>query len=260
MTIFEEMLQLFMNDSFFDSYTFRKRDSSFIQKCDGGYRQILLSHLQDICYFRVSPVFIVRFDFVHKWFEKYSSRPLRSQRDDATVVATPIDYGLGGAYGREYLIDLKNNHIIDELNKIKQITKICADKFFSTYITPLDVFNHDILPILEGKKELPTSGAFWLFQNLTICKVVAPESYAQLKAILLEHAKWIVTSSEKHPMPDLNMVFYYDRLDEILSFMESLSFEELKKIRVKDRVCDDPLIEQRICELGQQLVERYAKR
>lgn len=232
MTAFELIIQYFEKDSFFNAYKYRKRDSSFVQKFNDGYRKIDLRHHRDFYYLWLHPGFTIRFDFVHRWFEKYSFKPLQVQRDIYTVGATPKKYDLGGKYGGTYLFDLNSNSLLEDCDKVKQIIKTCADFFFSEYKTPEDVYIHDVLPIIEGKKELPRVGADWLFENLTICKVVAPENYEKLKAMSLERAKWLMTPNGKS-RPDLNMAHYYDRLDEILCYLESLSVEDLMKKRIK---------------------------
>ena len=186
----------------------------------------------DFCFLWLHPGFTIRFDFVHRWFEKYGCKPLPVQRGNYTVGATPKKYNLGGKYGGTYIIELNTNSFIEDCDKIKQTIKICAEKFFSEYKTPEDVYIHDILPIIEGKKELPSIGADWLFENLTICKVVAPENYEKLKDLSLERAKWLMTPNGGS-RPDGNMVHYYDRLDEILGYLESLSVEDLMKKCIK---------------------------
>lgn len=225
MTKFEKIIELLKEDSFFDDYTFRKRDSSFVHKFEGGERRIEFSKWTDFIAISVEPQFFVRFDFVHKWFEKFSFKTLRDQRDAYTVGGWTRKYGCYPVYNFKH----DGNNFLEEFNKLKETIKICAGQFFNEYRTPEDVYVRDILPILEGRAELPGSGANWLFWYLTICKVVAPENYDRLKAMSIEQAKVLV--SRKYPEP--NMERYYDRLDEILGYLDSLSVDDLMKKRLK---------------------------
>lgn len=225
MTKFEKIIELLKEDSFFNDYTFRKRDSSFVHKFEGGERRIEFRKWTDFIAMSVEPQFAVRFDFVHKWFEKFSFKTLRDQRDACTVGGWTRKYGCFPVYNFKH----DGNNFLEEFNKLKETIKICAGQFFNEYRTPEDVYVRDILPILEGRAELPGSGANWLFWYLTICKVVAPENYDRLKAMSIEQAKVLV--SRKYPEP--NMERYYDRLDEILGYLDSLSVDDLMKKRLK---------------------------
>lgn len=228
MTTFEKIVERLKEEPVFDGYKFRKSDSSFIQKFEDGTRRVALRAWCKFGYLCVRPAFSIRFDFVHKWFEKYSFRVISDQRTTYTVCAWPGKYGLEDHYYFPPEVD-----ITKEYEKLVHTIKICYDIFFPMYKTPKDIYIHDILPTVEGKTDLPKNGAEWLFEYLTICKVVAPESYENVKAILLKHANWQVKS-----IKDSNMAFYYDHLDEILGFMESLSHEELTKISIKNKGCD----------------------
>lgn len=225
MTTFERLVDQLKEDSFFKDFTFRKSDSSFIQKFDGGCRYIELEHWYAAICASVRPLFHVRFDFVHKWFEKFSFRTIQDQRSSDTVGISPSQLGLNDIY--DFYPEEKE---FKQFNALKETIKICSASLFSKYQTPADVYINDILPRMEGRIAFRRLGADWIFEYLTICKVVAPENYEKLKSQLLKHAEWQMFGNERS---EPNMVKYYYRLDEILGYLESLSTQDLMKKRIK---------------------------
>jgi hypothetical protein len=73
----------------------------------------------------------------------------------------------------------------------------------------------EIQPILDGEAELPDVGANWVFIDLTLCKLVGPDNYRQLKKILLDRVEFMYNRGEP------NIKEYYEQLDEILSYLEN---------------------------------------
>ena len=73
----------------------------------------------------------------------------------------------------------------------------------------------EIQPILDGEVELPDVGANWVFIDLTLCKLVRPDNYRQLKKILLDRVEFMYNRGEP------NIKEYYEQLDEILSYLEN---------------------------------------
>lgn len=225
MTTFERVVELLREDSFFDNYNYRKSDSSFIQKFDGGIRKIELEHWFQIICIGIRPGISIRFDFVHKWFEKFSFKTIKDQRSTYTACVWPELYGLQDTYS--FYLDETN---FKEFENFKHTIKTCAEKCFSLYRTPEDVYIHDVLPYIHGTDNRFRGGIDWFFEYLTICKVVAPENYDNLKSKLLKEADFRMFGRER---PEPNMACYYDRLDEILDYLESLSVDDLMKKRIK---------------------------
>ena len=81
--IVNDLVQL----DFFSGYKFRKRDYSLFFKTEGGKQFIELDHWRgrDTSSLVIYPVYGVRFDILHKWFEKFSVKTLQDQRDRASI-------------------------------------------------------------------------------------------------------------------------------------------------------------------------------
>ena len=118
----------------------------------------------------------------------------------------------------------------EEYQKLSEMIRKCASYVFTKYATPKDVYNDKILPVLKGIKELPDLGAEWLFEYLARCKVVEPENDNKLKDLSLKRAEWLI---KHYKFTEPNMAMYYDRLDEILGYLESLSVDDLMKTKSK---------------------------
>ena len=83
------------------------------------------------------------------------------------------------------------------------------------YETLEDYYRLDIKPILNGEQELPDVGADWIFIDLTLAHHVCPDKYPEFKSKILDHIDWMYSREEP------NVECYYDRLNEIISYMEN---------------------------------------
>ena len=70
------------------------------------------------------------------------------------------------------------------------------------------MYNLEIIPLLEGKKQLPDIGADWVFRNLTLTRIVSPNDYERVKELILAQVHF-------------NIIEYMTRIDEIIANMES---------------------------------------
>lgn len=223
MTKFERIVERLKKEPFLSGFTFRKSDSSFIQKFDGGLRRIDLEHFNDIICITVLPHFEVRFDIAPKWFEKFSFKTLRDQRNNGTVGAS------SGMLGFEDGYDFENSQkdFDKEYAALVKCLKSGAEEVFTKYATLEDVYKYDIVPILKGEKLMKDFGGVdYLFDYLMICRIVAPENYNQYKNLFLEYAD----NTKKHSGPGYrnpNMLYYCDMMDEICSYLESLDLDKM---------------------------------
>lgn len=85
--IFENIIKDLSQIGFFSKYKFRKRDASFLLKTKGGKYIIELDHWMDetTSSLVIYPIYGIRFDILHKWFEKFSIKSLQDQRDRASI-------------------------------------------------------------------------------------------------------------------------------------------------------------------------------
>ncbi|MDE5793771.1 MAG: hypothetical protein K2I08_03530 [Muribaculaceae bacterium] len=217
-TYFDKIASELLEDSYFHNFKYRKRDSSLIQKASYGIYIIKLEHWNCLnISLTIRPHYGVRFEVLSSWFEKFSFKKLTDQRNGWYV----------GFNGR--MLEKQNTYEFpyyetgqfykDELRKLRDDIIECSQYVFDEYATLEKAYQNKITPILEGTQKLPNVGADWFFENLTLCKILHPEKYEELKEIHLRHAK------EMNNKEEPNMSIYYPRLKEILSYMENQHFK-----------------------------------
>ncbi len=217
-TIFDRVVADLMSEPFFADFKVRKRDSMFHLVHNGIRKSVRIHHVfNHVYYFDIEPVYGVRFDVVMKWFEKFSFKPIQIQRDNTTVGFS------GNMLGQQ---DWFVFHKYDDDTQYEEKYKLlrdtiisCATTVFTKFQTLEDYYINKIQPLLDGNTELPWGGADWIFEYLTGCKIVAPENYNRLKEILLRHVE------ERHARNEPNIMSYYDRMDEILNYLENYDFK-----------------------------------
>lgn len=85
---------------------------------------------------------------------------------------------------------------------------------FSHYANLQNMYDRRIVPILEGKQQLPDIGADWAFEYLTLTRIISPKDYEIVKAVIIKQIEWMNKRQEP------NIVEYYPRLEEIIDSME----------------------------------------
>jgi len=117
-------------------------------------------------------------------------------------------------------------HIYDDDTQYEEKYKLlrdtiisCATTVFTKFQTLEDYYVNKIHPLLDENAKLPWGGADWIFEYLAGCLIVAPENYNRLKEILLRHVE------ERYARNEPNIMYYYDRMDEILNYLENYDFK-----------------------------------
>ena len=194
--IFENIIKDLSQIGFFSKYKFRKRDASFLLKTKGGKYIIELDHWMDetTSSLVIYPIYGIRFDILHKWFEKFSIKSLQDQRDRASISfsgdTTDFDY---------FQTNLQK----------------CAEYVFKEYSALDKLYEKTILPILNGSATLPNVGADWIFIDLALCKLVSPSNFSKLKQIIFPHVRYMY--EQKEP----NVLDYYNQLESVFSYLEN---------------------------------------
>ena len=217
-TYFDQVISNLLEDSYFNKFKYRKRDSSLIQKTAYGSNRIHLRHWS--CFnisLDIEPQYLVRFDVLSKWFEKFSFKPLRSQRDGWYKGFSGDMLGKGRLV--EFACYEEEKKCLNNIELLKNCIIECSEYVFDECSTLEKAYEKEIVPLLKGEKELRKVGADWFFENLTLCRIVDPKNYERLKEIHLKHAKGMFEREEP------NMSFYYPRLDEILTYMENFDLK-----------------------------------
>lgn len=192
-------------------YKFRKRDSRFILKTEWGQIFVELDHWSYFGYvLTIRIIFMVRYDILHKWFEKYSKLTIRDQRDRGTFFSSP-----NIRMKDEFEFYQDGHNYKEECTSLINTLKSMIEYTHSTYASLQKGFSKRILPILQGKAELPDGAAEWAFHYLAMCLLCAPERYEEFKAMVLKRLEWLNNRNEP------NVIKYYADLDKILAYLET---------------------------------------
>lgn len=210
-TTFDKIVNDLAQLDFFSGYKFRKRDHSLFFKTESGKQFVELDHWRDrdTSSLVIYPVYGVRFDILHKWFEKFSVKTLQDQRDRASISFSGSMLGLQD----ELNFDTNGDGYSNEFENFQIILK-CAEYVFSEYSSLDKLYNKTILPVLDGETELPDVGADWIFIDMALCKLVAPANFHKLKQIILSHVEKMYAHQEP------NILDYYNRFEDIFHYLE----------------------------------------
>ncbi len=207
--IFQLILERLKAEPFLNGFKFRKRDSSFLKQ-DGDLRQsIELDHWSKQEGLIIYPIYGVRFEILLKWFEQYSFKSLQTQRDIPSVDFT------GNMLGKKDKFVITENSFERDYATLRDSLAECSSIVFSAYTSLKDMYNLEIIPLLEGKKQLPDIGADWVFRNLTLTRIVSPNDYERVKELILAQVHFMEGRNEP------NIIEYMTRIDEIIANMES---------------------------------------
>lgn len=216
--IFNRIVDDLSKTEFFNSFRFRKRDSTFISSNREGWTSVSLNHWIDKYsgnLLVIYPIYGVKFYVLSKWFENFSFKSIKDQRDNYNIgfVGTMINHSID-----KFVFELNGYGFEDDLKLLRNEIIECANYVFNEYSTLPKLYEKIIEPILLGETELPDVGADWIFEDLTLCRIINPDNYDKLKVIIRAHIEWMY--SRKEP----NIISYYNRLDEIFSYLESINF------------------------------------
>ena len=189
-----------------------KETLPFFLKTKGGKQIIELDHWTDAAKSSlvIYPIYGVRFDILSKWFEKFSVKKIQDQRDRASIAFSGNMLSLQD----KFYFRLDKNGYSDDFNNFRVNLEKCAMYVFAEYSSLDKLYDRTILPILNGKANLPDVGADWIFIDLALCKLVNPTNFYKLKQIILSHVKKMYDRKEP------NILDYYDQLEHIFHYLE----------------------------------------
>lgn len=206
--IFQIIVERLKTEPFLKGFKFRKRDFSFIQEKGGLRRHIELDHWSKEGVLIVYPIYMVRFDILLKWFEPYNVKSPQAQRDNPSVGFS------GNMLGQQDKFKIVEASLQHDFTTLCDTLAKCSNIVFSSYTSLNDMFERDIIPILEGKRTLPDVGADWVFKYLTLTRIISPKDYPTVKALVLAQVHKMVDRHEP------NIIEYIPQLDEIINTME----------------------------------------
>ena len=180
---------------------------------DDGFVCAELDHWRDYedesCVIR--PIYGRHFDILAKWFEKYDVIPLNFQRSSLQIMR----YNKGSEEDQEITFKYNFSDYEEKFLQLCSTLKENLSDMCEEYATLNDFYSKIVVPQIKGEEELPEAGANWIFEYLTLGYLVDRDNYPTLKKKVLERAEWLLHHHE------LNVAEYYDRMDEIISYMEN---------------------------------------
>lgn len=219
-----EILEVVASDVFFKDFKIRKSDNSIICKTDYGYKQVSFKYYNSYDLSRnglaleITPSYNVRFNVLHKWFEKYSKRSLADQRDDYSIGF--VGEMIGKINEFYFLENLKGYE--NDLHKLYDEVVKNAKQLFTKYETLDCYYNYYIDDVIKGEKSFPSHGFEWVVEYLIATKIVAPANYDFVKKLILKRVEFMM--SRKEP----NTALYYNDIPMILEDLESTDFSSGK--------------------------------
>ena len=223
------ILERLKSERIFSDFKLRKSDCSLIQKTKWGYRQMHLSHYnsvdRDQLALRVSPHYRVRFDFLHKWFEKFSIMSLSDQRCMNSVGFEETMLGKPKTFFGFYFLESREDYEKD-YEVLKKDVIEHASYVFNSFQTLNDLYEYEVQPVLDGEGKFPFAGVEWMFNYLFMARILHPEDYEHLKKLILQYADEL--RYRKHPEP--NVLMYYDKIPEIMNYMETMPLDVPKEL------------------------------
>ena len=214
--IVEQILNRLATEPELREFKVRKYDETLIKKIKDGVERINFDdHFQSVdlsnheLALEIRPIFVRRFDVLSKWFEKYSFKELKIQRNNVQI--------FNGISNEEFLFYNSGEHFEEQYKKLRNKVIEKAQVFFYDYATLEQLYQKEVFTILTGDKKMRDVGADWIFEYLKLTWIVDRVNYNKLKALILKQIEFMMFG-RKYKEP--NIARYYDRLDEIFADIE----------------------------------------
>lgn len=219
--LIERILADLCAEPYFAGFKIRKSDSSLIFKTSDIHQKVYLENgsIHGLPDYTIVPKYQIRFNIVHKWWERHCFWDIKDQRNAFTFRFDNEDFGF----------EKKLQFTIDSYNYAQVSPLLCADiakyteYIFSNYGSMSKCYENKIVPILENKNQIPMVSVDTLFLYLALCRIVASDNYQTLKEVIIERINKLYKAGEAHT------VNYYDRIPEIFADLESYDFEHPEK-------------------------------
>lgn len=222
--LFEEIMSG-LSDKLIKDFGLKKTGSKYTFKEKEFKKEIEFRHHTDKWSGEliITPAYYVKYDALLNWFSKFSFKTKSDQRAN-------YSYGFVGeriGCNINYFFRLEEDNR-SAINKFHEEVLSCTEYVFTNYGTLPSAYKNRIEPILNEKLELPDVGFEWAMIDLTLCKIVNPDNYSKLKEIIIDRINFLNSRNEP------NVAYYYDKIDDIFRYLESLSTTDLEKHKIID--------------------------
>ena len=221
MNVYERIVELLKEEPLLKDFKYVKSKSIFVKKVDNIHYILDLYHVFTFNYWvNVYPTTAIRYDILHKWYEKFSFRTVRDQRNSCTCGTGywPQRLGLEECYSFLY-----SEEDFDEVYpQLLQTVRCLIQETFPKFTSLKDFYDRVIAPVLTGESDLPNLSADWVFEYLSATRIVAPDKYEEVKKVVMSHVKEMTAKGEP------NIMEYVGKWDEIFAYLESLDFSSGK--------------------------------
>lgn len=218
--LFDKILQKLQLDICFSEFTLRRKDNCLIKKTSGGFEAIELQHWKGFDLSRnevalvIKPLYLKRFDVLHKWFEKFSFKSLSDQRENYSI---GFDGKMLGNFSEFYFL-VNGADFEKDFDAFKKELVDKSKFVFDNYSNVAELYNYYVQPVLTKGEKLPDVGADWIFEYLTITKLVKDEYFNDVKIILEEQI------SRMNKIGEPNVIEYYPKFNEIVNYLRNQKF------------------------------------
>ncbi len=224
--LFEDIMSG-LSDKLINNFGLKKTGSKYTFKGKGVRKEVVFNHHIDKWSGEliISPAYDIKYDVLENWFSKFSFRSKSDQK-------TSYSFGFVGemiGYNTNYFFRLDEDNQ-SAINKFHEEVLSCTEYVFTNYGTLPSAYKNRIEPILNEELELPINGFDWAMIDLTLCKIVNPNKYSRLKEIILDRIRFLNKREEP------NVAYYYDKIDDILRYLESLSTTDLENHKIIDSI------------------------
>jgi hypothetical protein len=209
---FQLIIEELQKDSFFKQFKYRKKDSAFFKKNNDGFMLIQFQHWsgydlnRDTIALVLKPLYTKRFDVLHKWQDKFSFKSKADQNNNYSIIFS----GQYFSNREEYFFLNDGSDLVFTADIMRKDIINNSIKFESEFSTLQSLCDFQIVPILEGRKELPNIGADWVFEYLILCSIIKPDNYSELKQ------KILIQVDKMNQRGEPNIIEYYSNLNNIL--------------------------------------------
>lgn len=228
------MLERLKTEEVFSGFEIKASENSLVRRFDWGWQKLVLEYKHSWDLERkdlavvIEPVYEVRFNAYHKWFEKYSPYDLRDQRARYTVAFTETMLDKPRTFLGFRFLENGEGYEAD-FEAMKNDVLRHASQVFGRFQTLKDLYDYRMEVLWsEDTKRLRHSGD-WIFEDMFLTKVVSPENYPVVKQAILERLQAIydnVYTRSSHTE------YFYAKADEIIAYLETLTLDNIPK-RVK---------------------------